>query len=146
MLTSAADYEYVTTTGVEAALVGNIIPVADNESRTPPMRYEDICYLCESTRVWTFDMLNSQLNPTYPTTGRTLVERIWALLYRLMSPSYTSEYTGCNCYLNDDITALPAQPRFNFLYVYSSKAYFVHYAPTLLLDYTATMDTCPWQR
>ena len=55
MLNSAADYNYITTTGIEPALTGQIIPVADVASLQAPIRFEDICYICEATRVWTFN-------------------------------------------------------------------------------------------
>ena len=72
MLNSASDYEYITTTGIEPALSGQIIPVADVASRQAPIRFEDFCYICEATRVWNYNdsEIRTQLNPQYVRTSK----------------------------------------------------------------------------
>lgn len=147
MLTSATDYTYVDTAGIEAAFSGNIIPVADIESRHALFRFEDICYLCEATRVWSYNYINTGLNPTY--TGRfkyLLLSTAWQHIHHAMNPDYSlSNYYGCSVYLNDKITEMPVQPRHRSSMSYHDKSYFAHYARDLLSDYTALMNKSPWQ-
>lgn len=84
MLNSAADYNYITTTGIEPALSGQIIPVADVASLQAPIRFEDFCYICESTRVWNYNnsQIRNQLNPQYVMNNkRSLLENAWNWIY-----------------------------------------------------------------
>lgn len=152
MLTSAADYKYITTTGIEQALVGNIIPTAELLSCQAAFRFEDFCYISEATRDWSFNYssIRNQLNPSYTQSQKfSQLFAAWQFIYKNMQPSntdYQSSY-GCCVYLNDNITQMPVQPIVskNTGYLYD-KAYFNQNAPTLMFDYTSIMDACQYQR
>lgn len=149
MLTSAADYQYINTQGVEQGLTGNIIPTSDVAGLQAPYRFEDFCYISEATRVWSFNYFNIGLSPQYVQTfKRAILERAWEFIYKSMLPTnndHTNGY-GCAVYLNDGITQLPVQPRFNPSTVDDTdKRYFVLFASNLLFDYTGFMDACIWQ-
>lgn len=109
MLSSAADYEYITTTGIEPALVGKIIPEYDLSSLQEPIRFEDFCYLCESIRVWNYNnsQVRNQLNPRYVQQYKyALMEDGWDWVYDTLKTSVAvkNRYYGCTLYLNDGIT------------------------------------------
>lgn len=78
MLTSAADYQYINTQGVERGLTGNIIPTSDVAGLQAPYRFEDFCYISEATRVWSFNYFNIGLSPQYVQTfKRSILENAW---------------------------------------------------------------------
>lgn len=149
MLTSAIDYEYVDTTGIEQGLNGSIIPTAEVSSFQAPFRFEDICYITEATKVWSYNYSNIISNPTYTqSTKYTQIMAAWQFIYNSMLSTYYNYYSayGCTCFLNDSITQTPAQPRFNpNTGNPPGKEYFSRFAPTLLFDHTSVMDACIWQ-
>lgn len=148
MLTSAADYHYITTTGIEQGLTGNIIPTAEVANCQAPFRFEDFCYICEATKDWSFNYVNIGLNPTY-TQGykSSLLEGAWRFIYESLSPDFTARNIpayGCAVFLNDNITQMPTLPRIANV-VGTNKQYFIDYARNLLFDPTPYMDACQWQ-
>lgn len=144
MLTQASDYKYVDTSGVEPALSGWIIPTSDIASLVAPYRYEDICYICESIRTWCFNYTNIGLAPTYIYWGKYyLMEQAWSIIYNHMNK--TSQASGCEVFLNQEISAMPTMGRYDYsTWGYNVKGYLRTFAPELMLDHTDIMNRCPY--
>lgn len=146
MLNSASDYEYITTTGIESALTGQIIPVADVASLQAPIRFEDFCYICEATRVWNYNdsEIRNQLNPQYVRTSKyALLEYPWNWIYDVLKTGVAQKNRsyGCTVYLNSGIESTPTFTRTSN-WVGDLKTVF---GPmNLLFDPTAFMDACQW--